>query len=125
MHTIAAAPTHGEVCIHAGHHLDGLQYLAFHCLLHDEATVSCVLVEDEALTALEELVSSASSSSSMAGLPHILRVLHSSVSRLARLAGGLKCLHVLLGRFEELRALTAALPDPCDDSSNIEQVRGL
>ena len=94
----------------AGLHLDGLQHLAFHCLLHDHATVKGALVEDDALHALEDLVSSAEAGSSLASMPHIIRVLHSAVSRIARLTDSLWCLEVLLNK------LCGTHPQPSDSN---------
>lgn len=101
----------------AGQQLDGLQYLAFHCLLHDQGTVAKQLHDDEPLFPLEELVHSAEQRSVLKALPHIVRVLHSSVSRLSRLAVRLKCLEVLLSRFHELQAITT---DPDADEGDIQ-----
>ena len=87
--------------------------LAFLCLLQDVSIVKRTLTDDEVLTSLVD--------SSMQGAPatpapsifevlsDILRVLNSSVTQLARIAGLLRCLEVTLSRYANAKQALASL----------------
>jgi hypothetical protein len=101
----------------AGQQLEGLQFLAFKCLLQDAASVKRPLVDEEFLPTLVDVVPAEKDAGGrrlLGVLPDILRVLHSMVSRLARVADSLHCLEVIMSRYGALQQ--AISPDTAKES---------